>query len=378
MQKLIEIAHTWLEKEAVPLWFGIGFDRKNNGFVEEISFTGEAKIESPRRIIVQARQIYCLRTLANMGILEKNFAKSTVRIGIDKIISSYSLPNGSFVFSATAAGKPVDERYHLYSNSFALFALANAYDVEKDSKYKSCALALLEYLNKEKKAEGGGYKEQYENQAAYEANPHMHLFEALLYWMMQDTDPIWRKHADEILALCFESFIDPALGVLGEHYEPGWKRKRTMGNFLFEPGHHYEWAWLIWLYDSLTNTNHSKKIELLYSVAEKHGICPKRGVVFDSVWSDFNVHRKTSRYWPQCERIKAALRLADTTLPEAKHSADAALETLLLYLKTPVKGHCYDLMLEDGSFSSEPPKAGCFYHIVNALAEYSSVRPSLR
>ena len=54
------------------------------------------------------------------------------------------------------------------------------------------------------------------------ANPHMHLLEAALAWLPIDPEPIWRRSADMIAALCLDRFMDGESGVLRERFSTDW------------------------------------------------------------------------------------------------------------------------------------------------------------
>jgi hypothetical protein len=52
---------------ALPLWSKEGWDRTTGGFVERLDQEGRADRLAPRRVRVQARQIYCFAKAAQMG-----------------------------------------------------------------------------------------------------------------------------------------------------------------------------------------------------------------------------------------------------------------------------------------------------------------------
>src|SRR5260221_2964023 len=52
---------------ALPLWSGEGWYRTTGGFVDRLAPDGRADAQAPRRIMVQARQIYCFAKAAQMG-----------------------------------------------------------------------------------------------------------------------------------------------------------------------------------------------------------------------------------------------------------------------------------------------------------------------
>jgi mannose-6-phosphate isomerase len=358
----IERCRRWLSEQALPLWLKEGVDRKNGGFFENLSLEGVAQ-NGPKRAMVQARQIYSFRVALDLKLCASDSARKAVKSGVDFLLENYSLPSGAFINSIDEKMKPLNTSPDLYGQAFALFALANAYAVEPRPELKDRARSLVSYLSRERRVPGGGFTELGDGVTLYQSNPHMHLFEAAVCWMAADGDAAWRNFADEILELCLTKFIDPATGVLGEHFTERWTRLLENNRFVFEPGHQYEWAWLMGLYQDLTGKDLTAIRIRLFEQSEMSGISPD-GRAFDQMWSDFTPKLRSSRFWPQCERIKAAAQLGRGA------AADEALNTLFRYFDLPVQGLWYDTLETSGQFRVQPAKASSLYHIIGALSEY--------
>lgn len=54
-------------EDAIPLWSTIGWDAAAGGFVDRLHPDGAADAAAPRRVFVQARQIWCYAKAAHMG-----------------------------------------------------------------------------------------------------------------------------------------------------------------------------------------------------------------------------------------------------------------------------------------------------------------------
>src|SRR5215813_9939770 len=52
---------------ALPLWSTEGWDAMAGGFIDRLHGDGRADRLAPRRVFVQARQIYCFAKAAQMG-----------------------------------------------------------------------------------------------------------------------------------------------------------------------------------------------------------------------------------------------------------------------------------------------------------------------
>ena len=210
----------------------------------------------------------------------------------------------------------------------------------------------------------------------------MHLFEAAIEWMKIDSAPEWKKLGLELNSLAKEKFIDIKTGLLAEHFAENWSPYLETNYFIAEPGHHYEWSWLFLQYEKFAGIEASGISIKLYTLAENFGVEKASGLVYDEITSHFKAHKKSHRFWPQSERIKAALELGLTAPASEQHpfgsSADQALRCLIRYLETTPRGLWYDTILENGQFTSQPAKASSLYHIINAMSEYCQKRPLLQ
>ncbi|MBC7742150.1 MAG: AGE family epimerase/isomerase, partial [Bdellovibrionaceae bacterium] len=228
------------------------------------------------------------------------------------------------------------------------------------------ALKTLQYLYSERALKNGGFSEIKNSITLYQANPHMHLFEAALAWVKIDFDPCWRKLSDELYQLCIGKLIDPETGFIAEHLDEHWKPLRENGIFVFEPGHHYEWAWLIMQYQQITGVEVGQQPKKLFDLAERFGLNSEKKLAYDEILSNRSVKKMSSRFWPQCERIKAAMVLGH---PEV---ASTAMNALFANYIVPNEGLWRDTLLESGQYESQPAKASSLYHIINAISEYTS------
>lgn len=359
-----ELAKNWLTAHALPLWLSRGLEAE--GFAENLSTEGEP-MPGPRRAMVQARQIYVCRTALEAGLADSFRTKAALESGLHFLLRRFSLSSGAFRHSVGLAGEPMEESPDLYGQAFVLFGLANSYAVLGDSALKARAMELVRYLNRERKFPEGGYTELVKGQALHRSNPHMHLFEAAIAWMELDADPEWHRLASDILNLCLARMIDSDTGALGEIFTSGWKRELENGRFVYEPGHLYEWSWLMGKFQALSGRDLLPVRMRLFELAERTGISPASRAAIDQVWSDGTPKLRSARFWPQCERIKAASQLGK------KAEATEGMEALFRYFEMPVKGLWYDTQDEAGRFLPQPVKASSLYHIAGAIMEYQAL-----
>ncbi len=374
----IDRAKNWLSHEAFPLWLRLGTDQKSGAFIESITFEGKPTTV-PLRVMVQARQIYSFTEARNLGIADRTQIENAIAGGVDFMISRYTMQSGAFMHSVDASGKPVNQDVDLYAQAFALFGLANAYGVLGKNEIRERAQRLLKYLNSERRVKAGGYSEIKNGETLFQANPHMHLFEAALEWMKVDGGMEWRDLAREVFDLCQNKFIDPKSGALCEHFDQNWKPLLENGKFIWEPGHHYEWAWLLTRFEDAAGISAGDTPTWLFKLSEQYGVDRKSHLALDEVWSDHQPKKRSSRFWPQTERIKAAvalgLRSSHELQPTYADGADQGMTGLFRYFDVPTRGLWQDTLSENGEFIPQPAKASSLYHIINAIAEYITKRP---
>jgi mannose-6-phosphate isomerase len=194
------------------------------------------------------------------------------------------------------------------------------------------------------------------------ANPHMHLLEAALSWTAISDEPAWAALAAEIVTLALDRLIDRRTGALFETFDENWLplAKRSV-----EPGHHFEWAWLLLCWNRADARVRDAAIRLV-EIAETHGV--RQGVAIHSLFEDFSVHEGHARLWQQTERLKATVLLGTMTRePRYWSMTEQAAAGLRRYLATGVPGLWYDRLRADGQFVQERSPASSFYHIVCAI-----------
>src|SRR5580698_3684680 len=77
---------------ALPLWSAEGWDSTAGGFVDRLDQNGRADLLAPRRIFVQARQIYCFAKAAQMGWYPEG--REIALKGLDHLLTKAKAPDG--------------------------------------------------------------------------------------------------------------------------------------------------------------------------------------------------------------------------------------------------------------------------------------------
>jgi mannose-6-phosphate isomerase len=280
--------------------------------------------------------------------------------------------DGLMRFKTEVDGAPHDDSVDNYDQAFAIFALAHAYAVNRDPRFPLVALAILAALRRERAHPLGGFLEAIPGRAPLLSNPHMHLFEAALAWLDVAPTKEWRELAQEIGVLCQTRFIDSATGALREYFQGEWAPRAGEEGQIIEPGHQFEWAWLLARWRDHGGDVDLSVIRGLYAAADANGVDRTRSLALGELWMDGSVKDAGARMWPQTERIKAALAMARLWPEEqARFEADAvdAWAGVQRFIFPENRGLFRDKMKADGAFIAEGALASSLFHIVCAISE---------
>lgn len=361
----------WLFDVALPLWWEVGADRVNGGFHEAIDLDGKP-LPRPHRARSIARQAFAYAEAGRLGWTGP--WREAAQHALDFFARYFVTADGTVVSVVDLDGKVLDAKFDLYDQAFALLAFASGRRAFGDATpWRRHAVTLRTALERNVAHVQGGFREDRVGSLPQRSNPHMHLFEAALVWMELDDDPGWRRMADGIAALCLDKFIDPASGALRENFAADWLPAPGTAGGLCEPGHHYEWAFLLDRWAKLAGRARPAAVGPLIAFADGCGLDAQRGVAIGAVLSDGTLHDPVARLWAQAERVRA-YAIDRQTGDEVRLAA--AIRGLRRFLATPTPGTWYDQLGSDNRFVSEPARATSLYHIVGAVAELEKIRLS--
>ncbi len=240
--------------------------------------------------------------------------------------------------------------------------------LDAHAEFEKRALALRDAIEVHFLAQDGAYDSGEESAGHRESNPHMHLLEAYLAWAELGHDAGWAAGVQAIAELALSRFIDRDSGSIGESYLATWQPGPGVEGRVVEPGHQFEWAWLLLRCERWHSAPELRGAALrLIEIGERFGV--RNGVAIDALHDDFSIKDARARLWPQTERLKAALLAAALTgEPRYEAMAEAAVASFFPYLDSAVHGLWRDVRLPDGEFIASPVPASTFYHLVGAIA----------
>jgi mannose-6-phosphate isomerase len=361
--------------ELLRVWWEHGLDRERGGCWNRLSHALEPVPEPKRRLLVHARLVWAFSEGVVQGAGEP--AKAAARHAHAFLTERFRDPRGGgYWLELGPDGAPADPRKQLYAHAFVVFALAHYARALGEPAALSEARAVLALLREHLASPAGGWFEW----AARDwsllpgprlQNPHMHLLEALLALDEVESDPDARGMADRIFALCADRFVDRAQGCLGEQFDAGWRPLAGAEERRVEPGHHFEWVWLLHAY-ARARGGHPEALQLadlLHRFARRHGV-DSDGLVVDALEPSGRLARGSKRLWPQTEHLKALAARGERDVLRG------ALERVLGAYRDPATGAWREQLDRAGKLASDALNATSVYHVVLALREAAEVLES--
>ncbi len=362
----------WLRTNALPLWGTVGTN-PDGSFRETIDGQGGAA-DGPRRSRVQTRQVW---TWCRAGDHGWNGPWSALaERGFTAFDRDFRRDDGAWRTLADPGGRAGDDTVLLYDQAFALLAASEVFRLDLDRPLAAAVADGVRSTLAARRHPAGGWREG--GAQPWQANAHMHLLEAALAWEALGDDR-FTGISDEIVRLATARFVNAETGRLHEFFDETWSAAAGADGRLVEPGHQFEWAWLLTRYGVGRSSSEALEFgERLYHVG-KSGVDPRRHVAVDVMPEPTLPPGGRARLWPQTERLKAALLLAGrATGPDRRGlvaEAEAALAGLWRYLEPT--GAWRDKLLENGVFVEEPAPASSLYHIMAAFDQLAAGAPDL-
>lgn len=366
---LAQAAHemqTWLFGAALPAWTTFGIDHSRGVMIDQLDQGGRCDPVN-RRMRVQPRQAYAFARAKTLGW--PGPSDYVVQVALQSLTRDFRRHDGLYRTLLQHDDSILDDNPVLYDQAFALLALAHTNGLKPDPEDE--ALVLLDRIQTTWLMANGGFRESGD---LYLSNPLMHLFEATLAWTEVGQSSRWAELADTLAGLALTRLMDPASGFIGEHYGADWQIASGQEGARIEPGHQFEWAWLLVRYGRLRD--HKAAVlaaERLYE-AGLAGVDIARGVAVDAIDRDGRLLALTARLWPQTEWLKAALILleeAEDPARKAIYLRDAlnAVRAVKYYIPEHLRGLWYDRMAPSGQLEPGPSPASTLYHLVEAITQ---------
>ena len=315
----------WLLEHVCPYWCERIVDPQG-GFYESLNEHGQAKQSPFKTVLNQARLTYVFSHAAVLG------GDASLRRAADH---GFDFLRRASVVSGRVQGWPralnaqaevLDPARDTYDQAFVIFAMAWYYRASASHEALHLAEQACEFLETRlADTAHGGFFEEYPaiGKLPRRQNPHMHLLEAVLAMHAATGQQIWLDRATRLITLFTKVFFDERTGSLAEFFDGTWSRAAGASGMLREPGHQFEWMWLLQQYlQQATDLAPDIRDDLegharrLFEFGSQYGIDmtgPLQGLVFDAVTAEGLALATSKLLWPQTEYIKACIARFEVT-----------------------------------------------------------------
>ena len=370
---------TWLRETLIPAWIDRAVRSGRAGFVEMFDPADPARDPgSLRTTLVTARLTY---VFSHAHLLDpQGGALAAARHGFAFLRDACREGGqGRFLHSVREDGSPVDARTDLYDLAFVLFAMAWYYRATQDDQALAIADEVIGFVEREMAHPQGGFAEDTLGTLPRRQNPHMHLLEAFHALAETTGQQRWLDHASAIVRLARRRLVEAETGTLGEYFTDDLLPAAGAAGLVCEPGHHFEWTWLLLHHWRLTGDLQARDLAgRLYGFAIRHGLDDGATgplAAFDVVDRAGNVTAPTKLLWPQTEAIKAFLaRIEFLDDADAAACLDRHLASLFRWFVAPETGLWFNQLAKDGTPTQTVIPVRVLYHLLLALAEWERVR----
>lgn len=357
----------WLFQAALPFWAAHGIDARYGGFLEELTPEGGETSVAFKRVRVPCRQTYVFSHAALLGW--DDGAALSAR-GYDYILAKVRRGEGCWAHLLSRQGDVIDATPTLYDFAFVMHAFAWRHRLTGDPEPLRHAHATLDFVQRNMRA-AEGFWPTLPAQGQLLQNPHMHMLEAQLALFEATGEERFLDQAAELVALFRRRMFTGRF--LRESFDGTWTPDKSP----LEPGHQFEWVWLLAQYQRLSGESCDREAAALADFTERAGVDAVLGTTYDAIAESGDPVRRTSRTWPNTERIKAHLSLFELTSRDPRAAVAQSCAVLLdRYLKP--NGAWIDTLDADGAAIAGPAPASTFYHVFLAFAEVLRLEPLLR
>ena len=258
-------------------------------------------------------------------------------------------------------------------SSFLL--LAWVMRLERDFRFEAVLDKTLEFIDRRfaDPAHDGYWDCLPRADALRRQNPHMHLFEAFLT-LHESTDRAdILERCRRMHNLAIARFFDASSGTIRETYDDFWNVHPAPGAGTVEPGHLFEWAWLLRRFEAATELKQDALVSKLIGAALAWGVDVARGRVVDEIGEDGSVRAASSRSWPHAEALRALSEERNRgTIDHAEVIFALIHRIRSTYCLDRLKGGWIDHVDANDRPTSKTMPASTLYHLYFGLTAVSS------
>ena len=301
----------------LPYWSSSGLDDVNGGFIGRADSQNNKIWDAGKGAILNTRILWsfsaCYKRFKDEAYL------SLAQRAYDYLTEYFlDAEHGGVYWMLDANGKPLDDRKHVYAQSFAIYALSEFYGATGDHKALGTARELFDLIETQcadhelrgylegfdriwKPAEDGRLSDL-DRYAPKSTNSHLHILEAYTNLYRYSPGSFLASRLSNLCHLFLDKMIMPDQPFMTEFFERDWTRLSRDISY----GHDIEAVWLLIdaaevlgdnaLLDSLLD----RLIPIAWSVLQT-GIDADGGVTNRGTLEQINDYQK--HWWQQAEAM---------------------------------------------------------------------------
>lgn len=306
-----------LTQRILPYWMEQAVDERNGGFMGLVTADNVRRYDAPKGSILNARILW---TFAAADRVLGDGAYRAFAERAANYFGTYFLDPvyGGVRWMVDATGAPLDERKHVYAQSFAIYALSEHSRATGAGQSLHRAVEIFRLIEAHAyDAEHGGYQEAFSRDWVLlddvrlseedaderkSINSHLHVLEAYTNLFRVWPDPLLRQRLQEVIGVFLDAIVDEEGGHVCCFFDGDWTRKSNVISY----GHDIEASWLLLEAadviggDVLRSRVRGATLTMVAAVLGE-GVDP-RGGLFNGGGPGGVVDRD-KEWWPQAEAI---------------------------------------------------------------------------
>ncbi len=318
------------------------------------------------RLLTQCRQLY---TFSHAYIETKDEKWLSAIKPLFNFITSHYWLDESWIFALNDDLTIKDSHTDCYALAFVLLSFSFYFEASKDKQTLEFIERTHLFLQEKMACQNGGFLEAYpgDQESVRRQNPHMHLLEGYLAAYKITQNKAYKVEIEKLLLLMKARFFDRTSNSLIEFFNADWSKKETLSAQI-EPGHHFEWVWLLHQATEIfPNENYVEIADALWTKACEYGFDPKGGI-YNQIHAETGLPLDLEkRIWPLTEYLKALC----AHLPNCPSTQKKVVKTLEFFFRHYLKKDgSWDEYLDKNNQPKPHPLPGTTsYHIFLGLIE---------
>lgn len=327
LQNLCNELHNELTGNIYHYWLENTIDRKNGGFIGQITVDNKRILEANKGLVMNARILWTF-SAAFSHFQQDEYLMMAQRAYKYLMENFFDQKRGGYYWMLNYKGKPIDKKKQMYGQAFVIYALVEYFDATKDNgaldeaiqvfnlieefSYDPENLGYFDALSANWKKMADTRLSEKDANAPKTMNTHLHILEAYtrLYQVWQDDH--LKNQLITLVHLHLEKIINPETGHFDLFFDEKWK---CTSDF-FSYGHDIEGAWLMQLAadvleDEKLKASVRKAANRLADITLAEGIAPDGGVMYEG--NTERVINPERHWWPQAEGMVGFLDAYNAT-----------------------------------------------------------------